>query len=34
MSRRAVLLVVEHGPHPDLDSVFEAFCEVISEALG
>ena len=27
-------VVVQHGPHPDLDSDFTAFCEVISEALG
>ena len=27
-------VVVQHGPHPDLDSDFTAFCEVITEALG
>ena len=27
-------VVVEKGPHPDLDSDFEAFCEVTVDALG
>jgi hypothetical protein len=27
-------IVVLHGPHPDLESDFELFCEVMTEALG
>jgi hypothetical protein len=27
-------VVVVHGPHPDLESDFELFCEVMPEALG
>jgi hypothetical protein len=27
-------VVVEHGPHPDLDSDFTAFCDVMSEVFG
>ena len=27
-------VVLERGPHPDLDSDFEAFCEVVVPALG
>ena len=27
-------VVVNRGPHPDLDSDFELFCEVMTDALG
>ena len=27
-------VVLERGPHPDLDSDFEAFCDVMVPALG